>query len=237
MQKIHSHVNRIDKKRNETDQRILEAAKEVFAESGFSGARVDEIASRAKINKATIYYHIGDKKKLYEEVLHRVIGNIAEKITVILDENGSPEEKLRLYIRTVSKTMDSNPEMAPIIMREIASGANNLPEVIPEDLLRIVGLLSRILQEGKDEGIFTEVSPLVIHLMVIGVLLFYKAGAKIHDTNVTLAGIFNIDDFKKPAEIILEIERLILSAVTGRPESSPAHNTRNTRKKGALCEE
>jgi len=58
----------ITEKRTETASHILEVAKDVFAEQGFAGARVDEIARRAGVNKATLYYQIGDKKALYAEV-------------------------------------------------------------------------------------------------------------------------------------------------------------------------
>ena len=56
------------KKENDTARKILETAAQVFAAVGFEGARVDEIAKLANVNKATIYYHIGDKKVLYEKV-------------------------------------------------------------------------------------------------------------------------------------------------------------------------
>jgi AcrR family transcriptional regulator len=62
---IHSSA----RKKSGTVRRILKAAASIFSESGFSGARVDEIAKRARVNKATIYYHIGDKEKLYAEVI------------------------------------------------------------------------------------------------------------------------------------------------------------------------
>ncbi|MBW1769410.1 MAG: helix-turn-helix transcriptional regulator [Deltaproteobacteria bacterium] len=53
----------LQEKRDESIQRIMDAATEIFAESGFAGARVDEIAKRAGVNKAMIYYRIGDKKR------------------------------------------------------------------------------------------------------------------------------------------------------------------------------
>ena len=67
-------------KKGETRQRILEAAALEFAEKGFAGARVDEIARLANVNKATIYYHIGDKEALYSRVLHEVLGHTAARM-------------------------------------------------------------------------------------------------------------------------------------------------------------
>ena len=51
----------LKEKRTQSTKRILDAAANVFSEVGFAGARVDEIAKRAGINKAMIYYRIGDK--------------------------------------------------------------------------------------------------------------------------------------------------------------------------------
>jgi len=58
-------------------RQILEAATNEFADKGYAGARMDEIARQAKINKAMIYYHIGDKEALYATVLNSTFGNMA----------------------------------------------------------------------------------------------------------------------------------------------------------------
>ena len=67
-------------KKEETVQRILVAALEIFSHVGFEGARVDRIAEKAGVNKAMIYYHIGDKKALYAQVLHHVFGDMASRL-------------------------------------------------------------------------------------------------------------------------------------------------------------
>ncbi len=54
-----------------TQEKILEAATQVFSEKGFCGARVDEIAARAKVNKAMLYYYFENKEKLLEELIKR----------------------------------------------------------------------------------------------------------------------------------------------------------------------
>lgn len=48
---------------DDTTRRIMDTAAEVFSEVGYAGARVDAIAKKANVNKAMIYYHIGDKKR------------------------------------------------------------------------------------------------------------------------------------------------------------------------------
>lgn len=54
-------------------ERILQAAEEEFAEKGFAGVRIDEIARAAGANKQLIYYYFGSKAKLYDAVLERMI--------------------------------------------------------------------------------------------------------------------------------------------------------------------
>ena len=133
---------------------ILDAAASVFSEVGFAGARVDKIAERAGVNKATIYYHIGDKETLYAEVISNVIGNTAETLAHEIKDIHDPEEKLRIYIRTFARNIDDNPQVAPIMMREVASGGKHLPEVVARDIFRIVSMLRGILKEGDEKGIF-----------------------------------------------------------------------------------
>ena len=78
-----------EEKKQASVDRILSAAMEVFAEAGFDGARIDAIAARAAVNKAMIYYHIGDKKALYGRVLHDVFRNTADRLTEAVDRERS----------------------------------------------------------------------------------------------------------------------------------------------------
>jgi len=161
-------------KREQAVREILDAALEVFAESGFEGARVDEIARRAGVNKAMIYYRIGDKETLYSEVLHRVFLHVAEQLENSMQEEDPPEEKLRLYVRTLAGLMKEHPSFSPIIIREIASGGHHLPDEILLDLKRIVTVLSGILHEGAKKGVFIEARPTIVHLMIVGPMVMRR---------------------------------------------------------------
>ena len=200
-------------KRSETVTRILEAAADVFSEAGFSGARVDEIAERAGINKAMIYYHIGDKEKLYAEVINNIIGNSAETIASKIKDVKDPEEKLRIYIRTVARNIDNNPQVAPIMMREVASGGKHLPEVVARDVFRIVNMLKDILKEGAAKGLFIETVPFLIHIMVVGTFIMYKTSTPIRLRYAWLPDPIRKLGDKISGNVDEEIVRLILRAV------------------------
>ena len=196
-----------------TVERILDAATNVFSEFGFAGARVDEIARRAGVNKATLYYHIGDKKALYAEVIHRVIGTAAKMLLDGIKGSRKPEDKMRTYLKTLAKTFDNNPQMPRIMMRELASGGKNLPEVFFQDLFSIFRTLSGIIEEGKTTGAFIETLPLMVHFMAIGATIIYKTMAPI------LLSVQQVPDELKGLDgdvsgmIAEEIEKLILRAI------------------------
>jgi len=145
---------KLNSKRVETTRRILNTAAEIFSESGFEGARVDEIAKRAGVNKATIYYHIGDKEALYARVIHDLFGNAAQQIVQNINASLSPRDKLKTYIDTLAGIVDQNPQIAAIMLREQAAGGKNLPEVVARDIAGIVGVITDILDEGV-EGMTT----------------------------------------------------------------------------------
>ena len=147
---------------------ILDAATEVFAEVGFEGARMDAIARRAGVNKAMIYYRIGDKATLYAEVLHRVFSGTADRLLRNLEGARSPEEKIRAYIRVFARTIEENPHLPPMMLREMASGGENLPDLVMSDLGRIVMILKDLLEEGMKAGVFRDIHPAVFHLMIVG---------------------------------------------------------------------
>src|SRR5689334_21346483 len=77
---------------------ILKAALEEFAQEGVSGARIDEIARRAAVNKALLYYYFKDKEGLYSAVLEQVFSELFSRVTAALGRNDlTPKERLLLY--------------------------------------------------------------------------------------------------------------------------------------------
>ena len=81
-------------------QTILTAAEVEFAEKGFFGARVDEIADRAQINKRMIYAYFGDKEGLYKQVLFHVYAKMEQVEQLLVTAKYKGGELIRQIIAT-----------------------------------------------------------------------------------------------------------------------------------------
>jgi Transcriptional regulator len=202
-----------NEKLSKTAEKILTAARAAFAEYGYSGTHVDEIAQRAGVNKASLYYQIGDKDTLYANVIHQVLGNIAQGIAQAVAKVDNPEKKLNAYILFIADAVDKNPEIPPIMMREVASGGTNLPRVVVEDIASVLTILTGILEEGRKNGIFTEVVPFLIHMMILGSILFYKGAVPIKDKQMWLPADVRARDKKLKGSLGEEVARLVLKAI------------------------
>jgi AcrR family transcriptional regulator len=206
-------VQTLREKRNQTTQRILKAAATIFSEVGFAGARVDEIAKCAGVNKATLYYHIGDKQALYDQVIHSLFGDAADRFERNVGKAQSPVDKLRRYIQTVADTLERHPELSSIMLREQAAGGRNFPDTVARNLSRILAVITGILQEGAEKKVFNETVPFVVHLMIIGTTVFVKRSAPIRARFASQAGMPLPVDPDLDAIAVSEIETLVLNAV------------------------
>ena len=200
-------------RRDQTIDRILKAATKEFAEAGFAGARVDEIAKSAGVNKATLYYHIGDKKALYAQVVHHLFGNTVEQFNHSIIATQSPEDNLKAFIQTIAGMVDRHPELAAIMLREQASGGKHFPEMVAQDLAQIIGILTEILDNGVRSGAFRKTVPFIVHMMIIGAIVLFKMSSPIRAKLAPLVTTFDKMNTNVSGPVATEIEMLILNAV------------------------
>jgi AcrR family transcriptional regulator len=200
-------------RRSQTTDRILQAATKEFAEAGFAGARVDEIAKSAGVNKATLYYHIGDKRALYAQVVHHLFGNAVVQFNRNITAAQSPEDNLKAFIQTIAGMVDLHPELAAIMLREQASGGKHFPEMVAQDLAQVLGILTKILDDGVRSGTFRRTVPFIVHMMIIGVIVLFKMTSPIRAKLAPLVATLDEMDTNVSGQVAAEIEMLILNAV------------------------
>ena len=132
-----------------TEEKIFEAAAVVFEEEGLSGARMQNIADRAGINKALLHYYFRTKDHLFEAVFTKLAQKMFMKFTPIFEKNLSLEDKIRFFFREHITFMQQNPKLPAFIINEI----NHNPQRIKK-LLRNVDfkkLWTTIIEQHSEE--------------------------------------------------------------------------------------
>jgi TetR/AcrR family transcriptional regulator len=169
--------------------RILAAAAEVFASVGFNGARVDDIAERAGINKALIYYHVGDKERLYATVLTGIIDRGFATLREATDKAETPAEKLQCVLDSFADLGTTNPHLVPMMLREVASGGATLPDEMLARMAGVFRVVQEVLAQGVQQGDFRETDPLLTHVSLVGSMMFLVASQPIRARLAKVAGV------------------------------------------------
>lgn len=131
--------------------RILRVAEEVFADKGMAGARINEIAEKAKINKRMLYHYFGNKEELYQAVLKSNIDKIIP-IHNNLTPPGDIVKQIKNAIRNYFYFLAANPNFVRLMEWEALHGSKYMGKFIPfyniYDLPGVRGFLEAGVQEG-----------------------------------------------------------------------------------------
>jgi len=152
-------------------ERLIEAARQLFARDGYDAASVRDITARARANLGAITYHFGTKEALYHAVIERFATPIADQIAAISVESGPPLERLAKAMRAFMDHIWRHPEMPRLILRELASD-RPLPEPVARVIRRNIESFSRIVAEGQADGSIRPGEPHLIAMSVAGQPLF-----------------------------------------------------------------
>ena len=102
-----------------TEALILEAAQAVFLEKGLAGARMQEIADRAGINKALLHYYFRSKEKLSELIINRAVGALLPRLMTILETDIDLFEKIRRLVGEYVLFISQNSFLPLFIVNEV----------------------------------------------------------------------------------------------------------------------
>lgn len=195
-------------------QRILATATEVFAEEGFAGARMDVIARRARVNKALIYYHIGDKASLYAASLREIMQRNTSLLEEAIAGKNTCEEKLRALTETIGRIVAEKPSLPRLILREAASGGAHLPDQAITGMARIFTMVREILEEGEANRELRHTSALITHFSMLGSILFLSSAQPITRRIAAITGEKYPDEVPSdPRDIASQLADLLLSGL------------------------
>lgn len=173
-----------------TQARILDAATAEFAAKGYSGARTEQIAKRAKSNIRMLYHYHGSKDALYTRVLEDVLARLREQELQLDFSNATPLDGILQLFDFIDGHFSTHPELLQLLAFENLNKATHLRKStrIPQQASPVLDLINTLLQRGQAEGVFrTGIDAL--HLYVSMVSLAYYGKSHAH----TLSRIFKQD--------------------------------------------
>jgi TetR/AcrR family transcriptional regulator len=159
----------------DTRAAVFDAAAQLFSARGFDGVTVDDIAARARVNKAMIYYHFADKLALYRAVVGDMLRAMGARVAAIASTAASPHDRLEAFVAAFVEMADTRPWFPPLMLREIAEGAPRLDAATLNLLRTVFGAFAAIIGEGQARGAFRPVHPVLAYLSIVGPILLNAA--------------------------------------------------------------
>ena len=192
---------------NMTKERILKVAREIFSKKGYDATTTQEIAEKAKVNKAMIYYYFRNKEDLYIEMLRNFFNEISSKLLNVFAMNLSPPEKFNLFISEYINFISKNRELPSLILGSILTGKKHVHQVIEEIMLPVYKKGERFFEEGKARGYFYDLDFKNLITTVIGAIVFYFIGSPIFSVIWEEDPLSSTNVEKKKKELIRLIEK------------------------------
>jgi AcrR family transcriptional regulator len=161
---------------DETQRRIMAAAKVEFAKNGLGGARVDVIAARAKANKRMMYHYFGNKEKLFQLVLEDAYGAFREAEAALALDVEEPIAALRKLVSFNWNYFLANPEFITLVNSENLHKAKHIKtSKRMQDMSRpFVGRMAALLKRGVDAGLFRkDLDAVQVTITIASVAYYY----------------------------------------------------------------
>lgn len=156
-----------------TRRALVEAGATLFAERGYDGVAIDEVAALAGVNKALISYHFRGKRGLYVTVLETSFREIAQRFEGAESAAPNARRALRGLVDAFVAMTRERPGFPTLFLREVL--ATGIEPAVAPYLLRIVGVSRRLAERGLREGLLRKVDPLLLHFALFGSLVFFFA--------------------------------------------------------------
>lgn len=155
-----------------TEEKILGAAKKIFLAKGLDGARMQDIADEAGINKAMLHYYFRSKDKLFETIFREVTGHFIPKVIAILQSDKTVFEKIEAFCKEYISQVIETPYVPIFILNEINRQPEALLKNVFGDRMPPVDAFVKQLDKETRQGIIKKVEPLQLFLNIVSLCIF-----------------------------------------------------------------
>lgn len=158
---------------NNTERQIIEAARKIFVKKGLSGARMQDIADEAGINKAMLHYYYRSKDKLFEIIFNEALEQLLTRINQVFSGDMPFQEKVAAAVDNYISTLSTNPYLPLFIINEINQNPNRLLERFRHSpMFPNVQKFIMHIQEEMENGRIRKMDPMQLLLNTLSMCIF-----------------------------------------------------------------
>jgi AcrR family transcriptional regulator len=149
-------------------EEILDVATQLFAERGYEGTSMNDVAERVGMRKASLFYHFATKDALYEAVLDRLVASLQTALEAIYASSGTFPDRLDAVTELLVNTLASHPYAARLLLREAMDWGPVIRGKLLDRILLVLEAGAAWVHAGQEQGVFGEGDPKQIVLSSIG---------------------------------------------------------------------
>lgn len=155
-----------------TEQKILDAAKQVFFDKGMDGARMQDIADKAGINKAMLHYYFRSKEKLFETIFAESFNDFFPRLSSILESDTNLAGKIEMICTEYIKQIQLVPYLPIFILHEVNRRPDTFLKKIWGSYPPPVKLFFKAIETGIRQKEIKPVDPLQLMMNIISLCIF-----------------------------------------------------------------
>lgn len=138
-----------------TDQRLVQAARDLLPETGFSGLKLRKVAEKAGVNLGMFNYHFKNKQEFVRRVMQETYEEFYEKFSLeVADSSEAPEQQLRKAVLTGARFLRENRQMILSLARDAMDGDPEIVRFLEKNFHRHLAILIRLMRKCKKQGVF-----------------------------------------------------------------------------------
>ncbi|MGQ1783717.1 MULTISPECIES: TetR/AcrR family transcriptional regulator [unclassified Saccharicrinis] len=159
-------------KDNKTEERILKAAQQIFEAKGMDGARMQEIADKASINKAMLHYYYRSKQLLFEAVFKKAFSLLAPQLNTVLNEDTTLEEKIKKFTHNYVSFFIKHPYLPNFIIQEINRNPMFIENINNNSSLFNIDKFKEQVHEEVENGSIQQISAEQLFINILSLNIF-----------------------------------------------------------------
>ena len=155
-----------------TEEKILNAAKHVFENKGMSGARMQEIADEAKINKSLLHYYYRSKQLLFEAVFKMAFSKLAPQINEIFNSEETIFEKIEKFSNNYTSFMIKHPYLPNFILQELNRNPDFVKELVSTKSFPSIKKFQNQINDAVKNGVIRPIASEQLFINILALNIF-----------------------------------------------------------------